>query len=197
MTNVLCVRALQALRGLNQHNQLHLGPPHTLPPVGPAALSSALGPFLICAVEVPICSSIMALFGCGCQLSGPCLADCFPCLLLDLPYRHGLAWQSQDNVWTWSPSPELILTWLFSLTSSPWTPLMMWTLGWSWLQPWACPAHLAQVLRGRAVAGKVIASNPTASPVISNTWKLDKCSSGCFIVRFLFLCSGEIERVGY
>lgn len=49
MTNVLCVRALQALTGLNCPNQPHLGPHHTPLPLGPGALfklSSGLCPLL-------------------------------------------------------------------------------------------------------------------------------------------------------
>lgn len=132
MRNVLCVWALWVLIGLNYPNQPHLGPPTPHPWLQELYLSSAPGSvswFDLCSWSVclQLCQGFVWLW-----LLVIWLWPCFPCLVLDLPYCCGPAWQSQD-VWPWLPSPDLILTWPLSSTSSPGTPV--WPLGWSWLSP--------------------------------------------------------------
>lgn len=196
MRNVLCVWALWALIGLNYPNQPHLGPPMPHPWLQELYLSSAPGFvswFDLCSWSVclQLCQGFVWLW-----LLVIWLWPCFPCLVLDLPHCHGPAWQSQD-VWPWLPSPELILNLTAQLnliTRGPGVAPRLELV----VTP-GVPAYLAQVLQDRAVAARVTAPPALlfeiASPAISNTWNLNKCSSGCFTVCFLFLYSGEVKRV--
>lgn len=211
MTNVLCVRAQQVLTGPDCPNWPSLGPPHAPPPMPPRALfklSSGLW-VLVCSVLLKCLSA----------------APSWLCLAV-APSDLALALQAVFPAWFWTCLIAVDLPGNHKTASDPGYPHQSWSWfdfsAWPHHQglPWCgCLAEagchpgpaLLTLLRYCGTRLWLARSQPcqpcyrfqpripqgAASPVISNTWKLDKCSSGCFTVHFLFLDSGEIERVGY
>lgn len=176
MTDIPCFRALWALLALTA---LHLWPLHTAP-MGPGALfrlSSGLS-----ALVWSKLLSFAALLWLSLAVPPtlwPCLAGCFLCLVLEL-----LPWTGQLLALVTVTRADPDVTSQLDLVTRDFPAVGAW-LG--LVLPGACPPLLAQAGQGQCL----LRSQPhipcgAASPVVSNTWKLGKLSSGSFTEQFLF-----------